>query len=224
MEPTKRPRVKICCIGSVEEAKLAIRYGASALGLVSEMPSGPGMLSEGLIAQVAAMVPPMVASVLLTSKADTLGIIAQQRRLGVNTVQICDRLRSGTYDDLRQALPGIAIIQVIHVTGPEAIEEALAIAPNVHGLLLDSGNQSLATKELGGTGRIHNWEISRRIRELVEVPVFLAGGLTPDNVIDAIQKVEPFGVDICSGVRTDGKLDEQKLSNFFSQVEASFAN
>lgn len=224
MEPTKRPRVKICCIGSVEEAKLAIRYGASALGLVSEMPSGPGMLSEGLIAQVAAMVPPMVASVLLTSKADTLGIIAQQRRLGVNTVQICDRLRSGTYDDLRQALPGIAIIQVIHVTGPEAIEEALAIAPNVHGLLLDSGNHTLPINELGGTGRVHNWEISRRIRELVEVPVFLAGGLTPDNVIDAIQKVEPFGVDICSGVRTDGKLDEQKLSNFFSQVEASFAN
>ncbi|MEW6493390.1 MAG: phosphoribosylanthranilate isomerase, partial [Cyanobacteriota bacterium] len=183
MEPTKRPRVKICCIGSVEEAKLAIRYGASALGLVSEMPSGPGMLSEGLIAQVAAMVPPMVASVLLTSKADTMGIIAQQRRLGVNTVQICDRLRSGTYDDLRQALPGIAIIQVIHVTGPDAIEEALSIAPNVHGLLLDSGNQSLPIKELGGTGDIHNWEISRRIRELVDVPVFLAGGLTPDNVV-----------------------------------------
>ncbi len=224
MEPTKRPRVKICCIGSVEEAKLAIRYGASALGLVSEMPSGPGILSEGLIAQVAAMVPPMVASVLLTSKADTMGIIAQQRRLGVNTVQICDRLRSGTYDDLRQALPGIAIIQVIHVTGTESIEEALSIAPHVHGLLLDSGNQSLPIKELGGTGRIHNWEISRRIRELVDVPVFLAGGLNSDNIVDAIQKVEPFGVDICSGVRTDGKLDEVKLSQFFSQVEASFAN
>lgn len=224
MEPTKRPRVKICCIGSVEEAKLAIRYGASALGLVSEMPSGPGILSEGLIAQVAAMVPPMVASVLLTSKADTMGIIAQQRRLGVNTVQICDRLRSGTYDDLRQALPGIAIIQVIHVTGTDAIEEALSIAPHVHGLLLDSGNHSLPIKELGGTGRVHNWEISRRIRELVDVPVFLAGGLNPDNVIAAIQKVEPFGIDLCSGVRTDGKLDEVKLSNFFSQVEASFAN
>ena len=224
MEPTKRPRVKICCIGSVEEAKLAIRYGASALGLVSEMPSGPGILSEGLIAQVAAMVPPMVASVLLTSKADTMGIIAQQRRLGVNTVQICDRLRSGSYDDLRQALPGIAIIQVIHVTGTESIEEALSIAPHVHGLLLDSGNQSLPIKELGGTGRIHNWEISRRIRELVDVPVFLAGGLNSDNIVDAIQKVEPFGVDICSGVRTDGKLDEVKLSQFFSQVEASFAN
>ena len=218
MEPTKRPRVKICCLGNVEEAKLAIDYGASALGLVSEMPSGPGMVSEGLIAQVASLVPPAVSSFLLTSKVDTLAIIAQQRRLGVSTIQICDRLQSGTHDDLRQALPGIAIVQVLHITGSESIEEAVSIAPHVHGLLLDSGNQSLAIKELGGTGKIHNWEISRRIRELVDVPVFLAGGLTPENVTTAIEQVEPFGVDVCSGVRTDGKLDEKKLSRFFEKV------
>jgi phosphoribosylanthranilate isomerase len=218
MEPTKRPRVKICCLGNVEEAKLAIDYGASALGLVSEMPSGPGMISEGLIAQVASLVPPAVSSFLLTSKVDTLAIIAQQRRLGVSTIQICDRLQSGTHDDLRQALPGIAIVQVLHITGSESIEEAVSIAPHVHGLLLDSGNQSLAIKELGGTGKIHNWEISRRIRELVDVPVFLAGGLTPENVTTAIEQVEPFGVDVCSGVRTDGKLDEKKLSRFFEKV------
>jgi len=224
MEPTKRPRVKICCISSVDEAQLAIRYGASALGLVSEMPTGPGMLSEGMIAQVASIVPPAVSSFLLTSKVDTLGIIAQQRRLGVNTVQICDRLLSGTCDDLRQALPGISIVQVIHVTGTEAIEEALSAAPHVHGLLLDSGDSSKEIKELGGTGSIHNWEISQRIRELVEVPVFLAGGLNSDNVLAAIQQVKPFGVDVCSGVRTDGKLDEMKLAQFFSQVEASFAS
>ncbi len=222
MEPTIRPRVKVCCIGSVEEAKLAIRYGASALGLVSEMPSGPGVISEGMIAQVASLVPPAVSSFLLTSKPDTLAIIAQQRRLGVNTIQICDRLQSGGYDDLRQALPGISIIQVIHVTGSESVEEAVSIAPYVHGLLLDSGNQSKTIKELGGTGRIHDWTFSRQIRELVDVPVFLAGGLNPDNVTAAIQQVEPFAVDVCSGVRTNGKLDEEKLSKFFIQVAASF--
>jgi phosphoribosylanthranilate isomerase len=214
--------VKVCCIGSVEEAKLAIRYGASALGLVSEMPSGPGVISEGMIAQVASLVPPAVSSFLLTSKPDTLAIIAQQRRLGVNTIQICDRLQSGGYDDLRQALPGISIIQVIHVTGSESVEEAVSIAPYVHGLLLDSGNQSKTIKELGGTGRIHDWTFSRQIRELVDVPVFLAGGLNPDNVTVAIQQVEPFAVDVCSGVRTNGKLDEEKLSKFFTQVAASF--
>lgn len=222
MEPTIRPRVKVCCIGSVEEAKLAIDYGASALGLVSEMPSGPGVISEGMIAQVASLVPPAVSSFLLTSKPDTLAIIAQQRRLGVNTIQICANLQSGSYDDLRQALPGISIIQVIHVTGSESVEEAVSVAPYVHGLLLDSGNQSKTIKELGGTGRIHDWTFSRQIRELVDVPVFLAGGLNPDNVTAAIQEVEPFAVDVCSGVRTNGKLDEEKLSKFFSQVAASF--
>jgi phosphoribosylanthranilate isomerase len=222
MEPTKRPRVKVCCISNVDEAKLAIRYGASALGLVSEMPCGSGVVSEGLIAQVASMVPPAVSSFLLTSKPDTLAIIAQQRRLGVSTIQICDRLTSGSYDDLRQALPGIALVQVIHVKGTESIEEAVSTAPQVHGLLLDSGDSSSDIQELGGTGRTHYWEISRRIRELVDVPVFLAGGLTPDNVTDAIQKVEPFGVDVCSGVRTKGKLDEQKLSKFCNKVSGGF--
>jgi len=221
MEPTKRPRVKICCIGSVEEAKLAIHYGASALGLVSEMPNSSGVISEGLIAQVASIVPPAVASFLLTSKPDTLAIIAQQRRLGVNTIQICDQLQSGTHDDLRLALPGIGIIQVIHVTGSQSIEEAVSVAPQVHGLLLDAGNPSQESQELGGTGQIHNWEISRRIRELVDVPVFLAGGLNSDNITAAIQKVEPFGVDVCHGVRTNGKLDESKLSQFFSKVVAN---
>jgi phosphoribosylanthranilate isomerase len=163
-----------------------------------------------------------VSSFLLTSKPDTLAIIAQQRRLGVNTIQICDRLQSGGYDDLRQALPGISIIQVIHVTGSESVEEAVSIAPYVHGLLLDSGNQSKTIKELGGTGRIHDWTFSRQIRELVDVPVFLAGGLNPDNVTAAIQQVEPFAVDVCSGVRSNGKLDEEKLSKFFTQVAASF--
>lgn len=176
------------------------------------------MISEGLIAKVASLVPPAVSSFLLTSKPDTLAIIAQQRRLGVNTIQICDRLQSGTYDDLRQALPGIALVQVIHVTDSDSIKEAVTAAPHVHGLLLDSGNQSLEIKELGGTGKTHNWEISRQIRQLVEIPVFLAGGLTPENVSEAIQQVQPFGVNVCSGVRTEGKLDEQKLAKFFHQI------
>jgi phosphoribosylanthranilate isomerase len=214
----RRPRVKICCIGSLEEAWMAIEHGADALGLVSEMPSGPGVISEDLIQLIAARVPPAVASFLLTCKQDTSSIIAQQRRVGVNTIQICDRLESGSYEDLRQALPGIALIQVIHVNGTEAINEAVEIAPHVNGILLDSGNQGLPIKELGGTGRTHDWSLSRRIRESVAVPVFLAGGLNPNNIAEAVREIGPFGVDVCSGVRTNGKLDGMKLSNFFEMI------
>ena len=221
MEHISKPRIKICCISSIEEAQLAIRYGASALGLVSAMPSGPGPIEEDLIARIAATIPPSVASFLLTSKQDVTSIIEQQRRCRVNTLQLVDRLETGTYDDLRQALPGISIVQVIHVTGQESIQEALTVAPHVHAILLDSGNPSLQIKELGGTGRVHDWTISRELRERVNVPIYLAGGLSPDNAAMAVQQVGPFGLDICSGVRTNGTLDERKLSAFF---EAALMN
>jgi phosphoribosylanthranilate isomerase len=218
MRATGKPRVKICCISSIEEALLAVRYGASALGLVSDMPSGPGVISADLIREIAAVTPPAVSSFLLTCKQDAASIIEQQRRAGVNTIQICDRLESGSYEELRDALPGISIVQVIHVSGPEALDEAISVAPSVNGILLDSGNQSLSIKELGGTGRTHDWALSRRICEAVNVPVFLAGGLKPENVAEAVNQVGPFGLDVCSGVRSEGKLDEVKLSAFFRNI------
>jgi phosphoribosylanthranilate isomerase len=205
-------------MGSIEEAWMAIDHGASAVGLVSAMPSGPGVIEEDLIAQIAAALPPAIGSFLLTSKQDANAIIEQQRRVGVNTLQICDRLERGSYADLRQGLPGISLVQVVHVTGPESLSEATSVAPFVDAILLDSGNQSLAVKELGGTGRVHNWTISRQIRESVEIPIFLAGGLNHLNVAQGIEEVGPFGVDVCSGVRTDGKLDPIKLDRFFAAL------
>lgn len=212
------PRVKICCIQNVEEARLAIRYGASAVGLVSAMPSGPGPIEEETIAEIARTIPPGVSSFLLTSKQDVLSIIAQQHRTCVNTLQLVDAVSIETYTVLRRALPGIALVQVIHVRGEEAINEALAIAPHVNALLLDSGNPSLAVKVLGGTGKTHDWNISRQIRARSPVPVFLAGGLKPENVLEAIDLVQPYGLDVCTGVRTNGSLDESKLSAFFHRI------
>lgn len=220
MEPTWKPRVKVCCITTIEEAWLAIQYGASALGLVSEMPSGPGVIPEDLIAEIAAVVPPSISSFLLTSKQNASAIIEQHRRCRTNVIQLCDRLKVGSYGELREAMPGIGIVQVIHVTGEEALEEAVAVASDVDGILLDSGKQTLGVKELGGTGRTHDWSLSRRIRETVNTPIFLAGGLNPGNVAEAIKQVQPFGVDVCNGVRTNGKLDETKLSAFFNQISA----
>jgi phosphoribosylanthranilate isomerase len=213
-----RPRVKVCCIASVEEARLAIGCGASALGLVSEMPSGPGVIPEELIAEIAARVPPPVATFLLTCRQDAASIIAQQRRCRVNTLQLCDRVPAEAYAELRAELPGVSLVQVVHVRGEESLEEALTAARHVDALLLDSGDQSLAVKELGGTGRTHDWGVSRRVVEGSPVPVFLAGGLRPENVARAVSQVRPFGLDVCSGVRTEGRLDAEKLKRFFAHV------
>lgn len=215
------PRVKICCISSPEEAALAIAHGADALGLVSAMPSGPGVIPEKLIREIAALVPPGVATFLLTSQQKVQEIIDQHHYCRTNTIQLCDRLTVGTYQDLHAALPGIKLVQVVHVTGEESIAEALAISSQVDAILLDSGNQFLPTKELGGTGRVHDWRISRQIREAISIPLFLAGGLNPGNVQQAIATVQPFGVDLCSSVRTEGNLDAAKLSLFFQQIRKS---
>ena len=223
MKPTRTPRVKICCIGSVDEASLAIECGASALGLVSNMPSGPGVISDERIAEIAATVPPAIGTFLLTSRERVVDIVEQQRFCRTNTIQICDHLTVGNHRDLKDALPGISVVQVVHVTRPESFEEAARVAPHVDAILLDSGNQKLAVKELGGTGRTHDWTLSRAIRERIGIPLFLAGGLTPENVGQGIEEVGPFGLDVCSGVRTEGKLDTAKLRRFFAAVRNASA-
>ena len=215
-----RVRVKVCCIGSIEEARTAIEAGADAVGLVSSMPSGPGVISEDLIRAIARTVPPPIATFLLTCHQRVKDIVAQQHRCGTNTVQLCDRLVDGSYADLRAAMPGVSIVQVIHVNSRESVQEAIDIAPYVDALLLDSGNQKLATKELGGTGRTHDWRLSAEIRQTARAPVFLAGGLRAENVSDAIARVEPWGVDLCSGIRSDGRLDQSKLEAFMAQLSA----
>lgn len=212
------PRIKICCIGSVAEAQLAIAHGASALGLVSEMPSGPGIIPDDLISAIAATVPKFIGTFLLTSRTESAPIIEHIRRCGTNTVQLVDAVGENVYRDLRRELPDIRIVQVVHVTGNAVVGEALRIAGRVDALLLDSGNPTLEVKELGGTGRTHDWSRSRQIVESVKCPVFLAGGLNPGNILDAVRQVQPYGVDLCSGVRTEGRLDPLKLTDFFAAI------
>jgi len=195
--------------------------GASAVGLVSRMPSGPGPIPDARIRDIARTVPPGVATFLLTCETRAEPIIAQQRYCGANTLQLVDEVEAGVHDVLREALPGIRIVQVIHVRDEGALIEARQVASQVDAILLDSGNPSLATKELGGTGRAHDWAVSRRVRDAVHVPVYLAGGLNPENVAKAIAQVQPFAVDVCSGLRTDGRLDPTKLDHFMRAVFAS---
>jgi len=213
------PKIKICCISSIVEAELAIKYGASAIGLVSEMPSGPGVISEDIIEKIAAVVPSTIDTFLLTSNTDADSIIAQHNKCKTTTLQIVDRITTDVYEKLREKLPAIKLVQVIHVMGEESVEEAVSVSNYVDSILLDSGNQKLAVKELGGTGRTHDWTISRKIRDAVSVPVYLAGGINANNVLDAAKEVEPFGIDLCSGVRENGKLSEKLLGEFFSMLQ-----
>lgn len=211
-------RIKICCIKNMKEAEMAISFGASAIGLVAKMPSGPGPIPDETIREIAAAIPPPVATFLLTSHTSVADIIEHHSRTNTNTIQIVDSLAVGTYRQLKEALPAVRIVQVIHVIDENSIEEAIGISRSVDAILLDSGNPNLKVKQLGGTGRVHDWKLSRRIRESVACPVFLAGGLNPDNVTQAIEAVEPFAVDVCSGVRTNGMLDIDKLERFFKAV------
>jgi phosphoribosylanthranilate isomerase len=201
---------------------MAIRHGASAIGLVSEMPGGSGIISEEKIAEIAESIPSGVASFLLTSKQKVDEIVKQQRKCKTNTIQLCDTLTPLQHLELSNSLPGISIVQVIHVSGEESIEEAINASKHCNGLLLDSGNQKLKIKVLGGTGETHDWTISKRIVEAVDVPVFLAGGLNPSNIKNAIKEVQPFGVDVCSGLRINHNLVESKLIEFIYNINHWF--
>lgn len=214
-------RTKICCIASAKEAEMAAAAGAYAVGLVSSMPSGPGVIPEDRIAGIAAAASFHVSTFLLTSLTDPEAIAAQFRRCGTDSLQLCDRLPPDGHAELRRHLPNVRLMQVVHVEDASAEAEALAVAPHVDFLLLDSGRTKGASRELGGTGRVHDWTVSRRIVRKSSTPVFLAGGLTPSNVGEAVALVKPFGVDVCTGVRTDGELDPDKLQAFLAGVEAA---
>jgi phosphoribosylanthranilate isomerase len=227
------PRVKICCIASLEEARLARQHGAAALGLVSQMPSGPGVVADAVIADVAAALRgERVQTFLLTSRTTADAIAAQHAAAGTTTLQLVDHVPAAELKRLRQRCPGVELVQVIHVAGEASVDEALAVAPLVDAVLLDSGNPHGAVKELGGTGRTHDWAWSRRIRDAVyPLPLWLAGGLRAHNVAEAIAQVQPYGLDLCTGVRTGpdagrgqaSRLDPVLLAAFMAAVRAAAA-
>jgi phosphoribosylanthranilate isomerase len=214
------PRVKICCISSIEEAKMAVEYGAAALGLVGRMPSGPGVIGDELIEQIAKRVPPPISTFLLTSETKPHDIIAHYKKVNTTTIQIVDELEKSEYETIRNELPHVKLVQVIHVINDKSVEDAIEVSKYVDAILLDSGNPNLKVKELGGTGRTHNWVLSSEIRKSISIPLFLAGGLNVTNVRQAIEMVRPFGLDLCTGVRTEGKLDPNKLRAFFDAIKS----
>lgn len=175
------------------------------------MPSGPGVIDDAMIARIARGAPPAVATFLLTSRTEPGEVVEHVRSTGVNTVQLVDDVPEETYAALREQIPSARIVQVLHVQDRMVLDDAARAAPYVDALLLDSGRPGAAVKELGGTGRTHDWSLSAEVVRRAGVPVFLAGGIRPENVAEAIRAVRPYGIDLCSGVRTNGRLDAVKL-------------
>lgn len=218
-----RTRIKICCIASPEEATIAIDAGADALGLVARMPSGPGPIADAMIAKVTAFAPPPVATFLLTAETTAKAISAHIRATNPSTVQVVSHIDPAEAEKLAALEPSVRRVQVIHVEGPDALDLIPPYEPHVHAFLLDSGRPNAAVAELGGTGRAHDWSVSAAFVQATSRPVFLAGGLTAANVPDAIRRVRPYGLDLCSGVRTNGLLDPDKLAAFVSAVQRTDA-
>ena len=216
-----RPVVKICCISSVNEAIAAAECGASALGLVSRMPSGPGVISDEQMLEILKYVPDNVSTFLLTCETTAERIIEQHNKFNTTAIQIVDEVEIKVYEKLKNEFPEVKLVQVVHITDEASVGYANKVSHYADALLLDSGNPKKEIKELGGTGRVHDWYLSRKIRDTVKIPVYLAGGLNSGNVVSAIKKVLPFGVDLCSGVRTEGKLDINKLKEFFNKVNSA---
>lgn len=212
-----RIRTKLCCIQDARELQHAVAAGADALGFVGQGLSGPEVIDDdAAIASLVAQVPPPVDPWLLTRETDPIALVTQVTTTGVKTVQLCDRVTASTAAALRAAVPGVRLVQVIHVAGPETLEDARDAAQHADALLLDSG--APAEGAWGGTGRTHDWSVSAAVVEATDRPVILAGGLRPDNVGEAIATVRPWMVDLCSGIRRDGVLDPALAGAFVAAV------
>ncbi|MFW6088836.1 MAG: phosphoribosylanthranilate isomerase [Gemmatimonadota bacterium] len=212
-------RVKVSCLRSAEEVRQAVSFGVAAIGVASGLPAPTAELTDEQIAEIAGAVGDEIGTFLLTALDDPDEIVEKVRRCGVNTVQLWDPLARSAYRKIRQALPGVSIAQSIHVVGEKAADHAREMAAVADALVLSSTNPEPPFRWRDPHGRTHDWAISRRIVASVHVPVILSGGLTERNVADAIRRVRPYGVEVCSGVRRDGALDTSRLVSFLESLD-----
>ena len=185
--------VKVCCIQSVEEARRAIEAGADALGLVAAMPSGPGPIPDPLISEILSQLPKSICTVLLTSETGVDDILRHLERCPAEVVQVVRDIGSIALQELKDARPDVAWMQVVHVDSSAALERAKLVCEIADAILLDSGQPQAKTPTLGGTGQTHDWTISKAIVDAMSIPVVLAGGLRPTNIAMLYPMLHPLG-------------------------------
>lgn len=213
-------RVKVCGIRNLNDALTALRSGADALGFLV----GITHLAEDKIpaedaAKIIAQLPPFVSTVMVTHLTDRDEIVSVAKELNVTTVQIHDYISPDDVAYVKEQLPMCKVIKAVHIQDEQrALELMHSFEPVCDALLLDSRTKS----RLGGTGIVCDWDICRKIVDECQIPVILAGGLTADNVAEAVRKTRPYGVDANSGLETpDGWKDADKIRRFVANAAAA---
>ncbi len=206
-------RVKVCGITNYEDAALALDQGVDALGF-NFYPPSPRYIPPGTARSIIRKIPPFTATVgLFVNVADPDRLIATARQAGVQVLQ----LHGDETPEYCRQLADWPLIKVLRI-GKEPVREDLTEYP-VQGFLLDAKDDTL----YGGTGKSFDWNLARKIKRIR--PIILAGGLRSDNVRNAIRVVEPYGLDVCSGVESEpGKKDSQKLIEFMNEVHNVSSN
>jgi len=217
--------IQVAGIRDEAEVGMLVRAGVTQIAF----PLGPGIreidLSEGDAARIVAALGPAVRTILITYRSTVGAIAADRERLGAAGVQLHGPITTEEIALLRRLHPELFVIRSLIVgrQRPEAIaQEMAACTPFVDAFLTDTFDPESGRS--GATGRIHDWEISRRLVEISSRPVILAGGLHPGNVREAIRRVRPAGVDAHTGLEgTDGRKDAALVAAFVAEARAGFA-
>ncbi len=208
-------KVKICGITNMNDALLAAEYGADFLGFIVDIEKSEDSLSRSVARDLIMQVPLEITPVMVTYLNKASDVVELARFVKPMAIQFHADITVGEIGKIRKALPKMKIIKAVHVTGEKAIDEAKKFEDYADYILLDSKSKG----KIGGTGKTHNWNISRKIVEKCKKPVILAGGLNPENVLDAVRIVKPFGVDVNSGVKSSPrKKDADKMERFIAEA------
>jgi phosphoribosylanthranilate isomerase len=203
-------RAKICGTTTPADARAAVDAGADAVGVVADVPvDTPREVDAATAAAVLAAVPPFVTGTLVTMPERAPAAAALAERVGADAVQIHGDFAPAALGDLR-AEAGVPVLPVVDGGAVERAEE-LDAAGAADALVVDTPSEDGG----GGTGRTHDWDATAALAAAVDCPVVLAGGLTPENVADAVASVDPYAVDVASGVeRAGGRKDHDAVRRF----------
>ena len=201
-------RVKICGLTNPADLQAAVEAGADAVGVISEVSvATPREVDRGTAAELVAAVPPFVTATLVTMPEDPESAVDLVRTVQPDALQVHGSFDADELGFIR-AETGVKLIQVIDHTEVDRAHELDGV---VDALLVDSTDESGA----GGTGETHDWEATGELAETLTTPVILAGGLTPENVGEAVGVAAPFGVDVASGVESSGgEKDHTAVATF----------